>query len=137
MPNLEFVAQRSAIRKIASAILALLFRRRRNSFEHALPSPGPPADRPQQRPRSDVIRQRLAQAAASLERLDAERGRRAEPAYGKAEEERIVWSELLELELQELEEQVNRNGARDRSSRTPRGPNIRFGEGGSYEHNGP
>ena len=54
------------------------------------------------------IQRRLAEGEARLERLDAERARRADASLGRTTEERIVWRELLELELQEIDEQVSR-----------------------------
>jgi hypothetical protein len=54
------------------------------------------------------IRQRLAEGQAELERLDAERRRRRDPRIGKTVEERIIWGELLELELQDIDERVSR-----------------------------
>jgi len=53
-------------------------------------------------------RNRLAAGAAYLEYLDAERARADYPAFGRAEEDRIVWAELLELELQRIDEELNR-----------------------------
>jgi len=50
---------------------------------------------------------RLADEQAQLERLDAERLRRADASFGRTAEERIVWNELLELELQDLDERMN------------------------------
>jgi hypothetical protein len=54
------------------------------------------------------VGQRLKQANAALERLDAERQRLRDWRIGQAAEQRIVWNELIELELQELDEQVSR-----------------------------
>ena len=55
-----------------------------------------------------TIWQRLAEEKACLEHLDAERECRGDSAFGKSTEDRIVWGELLELELQDIDEQVNR-----------------------------
>lgn len=60
------------------------------------------ASRPKQEAASAA--QRLSEAFAALQRLQIERDARADPRYGKDEEERIVWRELLELEMQELHE---------------------------------
>jgi hypothetical protein len=68
------------------------------------------------------IRQRLSDEQARLEHLDAERERRGDSGFGKAAEDRIVWGELLELELQDLDEHVRRIcsvGQRSRASNTP------------------
>jgi hypothetical protein len=54
------------------------------------------------------IRQRLADAKACLEQLDSERRRRGDSGFGKTIEERIVWGELIQLELHEIDEQVSR-----------------------------
>jgi hypothetical protein len=54
------------------------------------------------------IRQRLAEEQGRLARLDAERERRGDSGFGKATEDRIVWGELLELELQDIDEQLSR-----------------------------
>lgn len=57
---------------------------------------------------SVTIRRRLAEERATLERLDAERVQRRNPVFGKTDEDQIVWGELLELELQDIDEQVKR-----------------------------
>lgn len=53
-----------------------------------------------------AIRQRLAEEKANLDRLDDQRQRLMGSGYGKAVEERIVWNELLELELQDVDDQI-------------------------------
>jgi hypothetical protein len=53
-------------------------------------------------------RLRLARAFARLESLQIMRGSRANPLLGRAAEEQIIWRELLELELQEVDEQIRR-----------------------------
>ena len=55
-----------------------------------------------------AVQTRLAQAKASLDYLDLERSRRAEPAFGRLLEDQIIWRELLELEFQEAEERIAR-----------------------------
>lgn len=55
-----------------------------------------------------TISRRLAEEKARLEKLDAEREYRGDAGFGKTTEERIVWGELLELELQDIDEQVSR-----------------------------
>ena len=52
--------------------------------------------------------ERLAKAVAYLERLDVERFSHGNPNLGKSVEERIIWRELLDLELQEFDEQIER-----------------------------
>jgi hypothetical protein len=58
--------------------------------------------------RTSVLHERLAKAAAYLERLDVERFAHGNPNLGKTIEERIIWRELLDLELQEFDEQMER-----------------------------
>lgn len=53
---------------------------------------------------SSVIGRRLADGNARLERLDADRDSR----FAETTAQRIVWSELLELELQDIDEQMSR-----------------------------
>ena len=55
-----------------------------------------------------AMHKRLAKAAACLERLDEERIVLSDPNLGKTIEERIIWRELLDLELQEFDEQIER-----------------------------
>ncbi len=59
-----------------------------------------------------VIPRRLAEENACLEHLLAERECRRDATLGTIAENRIVWRELLDLELQEIDEQVNRIAAR-------------------------
>ena len=53
-------------------------------------------------------RRRLAEAYDCLQQLDRLREDQCAPALGKILEERIVWRELLDLELQEIDEQIER-----------------------------
>jgi hypothetical protein len=53
-----------------------------------------------------LLHERLAKAVAHLERLDEERSSCGNPNLGKAIQERIVWRELLDLELQDFDEQI-------------------------------
>ena len=55
-----------------------------------------------------TVRERLAEAKASLDYLDAERTRRADPDFGRGLEDKIVWRELLELELEDAEDRITR-----------------------------
>jgi hypothetical protein len=57
---------------------------------------------------ASATRQRLAEEKTCLEHLDAERAYRGDSGFGKTTEDRIVWSELLDLELQDIDEQVSR-----------------------------
>ena len=58
--------------------------------------------------RGSLLQERLAQAVAYLERLDVERSSHGNPNLGRSIEERIIWRELLDLELQEFDEQIER-----------------------------
>ena len=55
-----------------------------------------------------TIWQRLAEEKACLEHLDAERACRGDSGFGRTAEDKIVWGELLDLELQDIDEQVSR-----------------------------
>ena len=89
---------------------------------------------------ANAIRHRLAEEKASLEYLDAEREHRRELSFGKTIEERVIWGELLELELQDLDEQLRRicDAAGSATGRSPRGsnePNANPRKGGSRGRN--
>ena len=58
--------------------------------------------------RRSLLHERLAKAAACLECFDEERAACGHPNLGKSMEERIIWRELLDLELQEFDEQIER-----------------------------
>jgi hypothetical protein len=84
---------------------------------------------------TQTAEQRLPEEVACLERLDAERKRLGDSRFGMTTENRIVWGELIELELQEIDEQVRRAcAAPGRNSRQPGKSNLR--EGGADERNG-
>ncbi len=53
-------------------------------------------------------RRRLADEKSRLDAVDAERESYGDPGLGKIREDRIVWHELIELELQDIDEQVTR-----------------------------
>jgi hypothetical protein len=57
---------------------------------------------------TSVIRERLGEARVRLEGLDRERSWSGNPLLGKAVENRIVWRELLDLELQDIDQQMER-----------------------------
>jgi hypothetical protein len=73
-----------------------------------LPLPTVPTTVQAQPRRADAISNRLADEVVRLEWLDEERERLHDPRFGKTTEERIVWAELLDLELQDIDEQVSR-----------------------------
>jgi hypothetical protein len=62
---------------------------------------------PPAQPNSNA-RRRLAEVKARLDMLHAERDRLGDPAYEKAAEDEIIWNELIELELQDIDEQLTR-----------------------------
>lgn len=57
--------------------------------------------------RCSVARRRLAEEKALLDQLDREREYQGSD-YRKTMEDRLVWGELLDLELQDFDEQLNR-----------------------------
>jgi hypothetical protein len=137
MPILELKANPSAIRRILRTILDTLFRRGLHSDGNHLPALERPCagnNTNAESRHTDRIRQRLADAMTQLERITAERERRCDSAFGKTAESRIVWGELIELEVQEIDEQVSRNrGAAGGSPPAPAESNLR--DGGSHERN--
>lgn len=59
-------------------------------------------------------------AFSLLERIQLDRACRRNPLFGRLVEERIIWRELIELELQEVDEQIERiSGATRRQPATP------------------
>jgi len=56
-------------------------------------------------------RRRLAQAFSILEDIELSRRDREDQLFGKAAEERILWRELLELELQSIDEHLDKISA--------------------------
>ena len=76
------------------------------------------------------IHERLAEARVRLERLDRERSWSGNPLLGKAVEHRIVWRELLDLELQDIDEQIERicGTTRNISGRREAAPSPRGSE---------
>jgi hypothetical protein len=133
MPILKLKAHQSAMRRILRAIRDSLFRLGRTSANKAHPG----VERPDacgaktEMWRMQTTRYRLAAAVARLERLDVERERWGDSRFGKTAEN-IIWGELIELELQEIDEQVSRicNSA-GRSVQAATQSNLR--PRGSYE----
>jgi len=68
-----------------------------------------PARAAARKPELSSAPERLAEAVSALHQLEIERLARADPCYGKDEEERIIWRELIDLEMQELYEQSGRH----------------------------
>lgn len=56
-------------------------------------------------------RQRLVRGFSRLQDIQLVRNHRQDPLFGKSAEERIVWRELLDLELQDVDEQIERVSA--------------------------
>jgi hypothetical protein len=50
----------------------------------------------------------MAEEKARLDRVEAERKARHDRSFEKVTEQRIIWNELLELELEALDERVDR-----------------------------
>jgi hypothetical protein len=97
-------------------------------------------ERTQQQCPANTIRQRLAEGKACLEWLDGEQDRRGDPGFEKATVNRIVWRELLDLELQDVDDQLHRicDAAGDATERNPRGclnSNKNPRKGVSHERN--
>jgi hypothetical protein len=55
---------------------------------------------------SSVTGRRLAAGATLIESLDCDRIRLKSPEFGRTIEESIVWRELVDLELQEIDEHI-------------------------------
>lgn len=70
--------------------------------------------RPPERPRAarkcspSPLASRLAQEKASLDQLDLQRDSRHDTGFEKMTEQKIIWNELLDLELQDIDEQISR-----------------------------
>jgi len=133
MPILEVKAEPSAIRRILRAICnALLRRGRASAGERRLSTRVIAKTEPLL---TKMRRQRLAEAATRLENLEAEREVRGDSRFGMTTENRIVWNELIELELQEIDEQVNRIcSAADRNPKAAAKSSLR--EGGLHGRDG-
>ncbi len=63
-------------------------------------------------------RQRLVRGFSRLQDIQLVRNHRQDPHFGKILEERIIWRELLELEVQDVDEQIERVSG-------PAGSNLR------------
>ena len=57
-------------------------------------------------PAGSATQKRLVEAFSCLQRLELERAYRQDPVFCKFLEERIIWRELLDLELQEIDEKI-------------------------------
>jgi len=131
MPILELNARHSARWRILRAIRDYFFRGGRTSANKAHPGVQRPdaCGTETEMKRMQAARQRLAEAVARLESLDVERERRADSRFGRTTESRIIWGELIELELQEIDEQVSRicnSGGRSAQAATQSNPRARF-----------
>jgi hypothetical protein len=56
---------------------------------------------------SESTRFRLVREKARLDEIDSERIDRGDPSFSKAVEHRIIWCELLDLELQDVDERIS------------------------------
>ncbi|HUK17993.1 MAG TPA: hypothetical protein VLW65_16325 [Bryobacteraceae bacterium] len=83
-------------------------RRRQPAHDSPAPEQRTDAKKQNRRDRDGDIHLRLAEGKSRLECLDAERELRREPEFGQTAEDKIVWRELLELELQDIDDQVSR-----------------------------
>ncbi|MBZ5604530.1 MAG: hypothetical protein LAO79_19685 [Acidobacteriia bacterium] len=63
---------------------------------------------PEVRIRKSAIHERLVRGFSQLQGFRLVRNHLQEPHFGQAVEDRIIWRELLELELQEIDEQIER-----------------------------
>jgi hypothetical protein len=107
MPILEPKADQSAIREILLAPF-VCFVRTLGVLLRIWKRPGRPEISNPADEGSEVIRKRLSDEKARLDEVDAERQRRGDTGLGRVREDKIIWHELIELELQEIEEQVTR-----------------------------
>lgn len=57
------------------------------------------------------VAERLNRGFSRLQDIQLVRNHRQDPLFRKSIEERIVWRELLELELQDVDEQIERISA--------------------------
>jgi hypothetical protein len=78
------------------------------------------ADGSRHEPSAADIRHRLREGHTELQRLDDERRRTGNPRLGRTVEDRIVWGELLELELQDIDERVGRMDGTEGGAGGPR-----------------
>ena len=63
------------------------------------------------RARNCATDERLHRGFSRLKDIQLVRNHRQDPLFGKSAEERIVWRELLDLELQDVDEQIERVSA--------------------------
>lgn len=83
--------------------------RQRSESSRAARPPEPPepvAEPPLPRNANGASR-RLAEGKRALAQIESERRLRGDAAFGQEAEDRIVWRELIELELQELDAHLN------------------------------
>ena len=109
-PGVAAIAGGLVVGLLIALIADALFPRPRGSTDQHCPVSGRPLKTGNAKCSASTTWQRLAEAKARLEHLDAERAYRGDPGFGKTTEERIVWGELIYLELQDIDEQVIRIG---------------------------
>jgi hypothetical protein len=64
---------------------------------------------------SPTTHERLDRAFSRLQGIQLVRNHRQDRFFGKSAEERIIWRELLDLELQDVDEQIERKSAAEGS----------------------
>jgi hypothetical protein len=74
---------------------------------------------PRVRARNCATDERLNRGFSRLQDIQLVRNHRQDRLFGKSIEERIVWRELLELELQDVDEQIERISAAAGHNPTP------------------
>lgn len=62
-------------------------------------------------PASSPIQRRLAEAVQVVEAVDRQRARGERPFFAAIRANRLIWRELLELELQDIDEQLEQISA--------------------------
>lgn len=65
-------------------------------------------EEPRVRVAHSATAERLDRAFARLQDIQLVRNHRQDPFFGKSAEERFIWRELLDLELQDIDEQIER-----------------------------
>ena len=63
-------------------------------------------------PDAGRIHERLSKRVARIEELEGQRALLLDWEFGRAEEERIVFAELLDLEMQAIDEQIEESCSR-------------------------
>jgi hypothetical protein len=67
--------------------------------------------KPRVQPVAWPTRERLARGFVLLERIQKKRSNRSDLSFATSSENQVIWRGLLELELQEIDEQIDRLAA--------------------------